>query len=158
MVLSTELCQCMMGGTIWQSLRFSLVRFQKDDNNFFSCLMYDGFSPLVVRFSWRSWNMRRSYFPVIFFMVSTRIMLMLQSQRKNKYLIPLLQVTGNHLASLSAMRCCRLTILENNVLECTYNGSTGASSSRFGSNVLVDWKLFLVLLIRPQEVAMDGGV
>ena len=84
-------------------------------------------------------------------------MLLLYSQNTDKYLSPLLDVTGKQPVSSVAISCWRSIILANAWLEHVSNVFIGYSSIGGVSGVLVDLMFLLIFFMCTFAVAMEGG-
>ena len=97
------------------------------------------------------------YLFFLFFIGRTRIQFLLYSYSIDKYLLPLLKLTGNLTVRLVSIRSWGSMILVKTWLECVSNLSIGSSLFRGVICVLVELIFFLIFFMWPFAVAMELG-
>ena len=113
--------------------------------------------PLLSRCSCISLNTRMNLLHDIYFMGRIRILLRLYSYKTNIYLLPMFEVTGNlPVRSVDICLLCLMIFVKSVVVLCV-SGVIDSSSCLIGSCCLVELILFLVWLMWPLAVAIDGG-
>ena len=87
--------KCIPGVDSWKSMPLALSFLWKAGEASFSSLIYYGLIPLMSRCSWRSLKTRTDSLSDLAFMGLTNVLLLSYSYIYNRYLFPLLEVTGN---------------------------------------------------------------
>ena len=157
MTLSAELYLSISGEAGWYLMFLSFSRYWNDGNTSLSRLVCLGFRTLFYIFPCKSCKIRKNYLSILAFVGRTSITLLSYSYKTNKYLIPLLYITGNRPVRLVAIVCRRSMILLKTWLYRLSNFLISSSSDGVDSGVSVNWMFFLVCLTCPFEVVMEGG-